>query len=393
VRESQESGARIQENGGTATADGLEARRYAGEEETSMTIPDSMVAAVLHAPGDLRIETVGVPRPGEGEVLVRVGACGVCGSDVPRVMTKGTYSFPLIPGHEFAGTVAALGEGVEGWRNGDRVAVFPLIPCRECDMCEQETYELCQSYDYLGSRSNGAFAEYVVAPAWNLIGVPEGVSLEVAAMTEPAAVACHGVNRGNVSDGDTATIFGAGPIGITITQWCAALGAGPLWIVDIQPDKLAVADELTEATCLNGLEADAAEVILEATGGRGVDAAIEAAGVPATALQCIKVAARNGTVVLLGNPSTDLTIPMADVSQILRKQLEILGTWNSSFRHDERDDWTETLRAMANGKLNLEPLITHRYRIDQANEAFRMMTGGSEFYNKVMFAFENSRAR
>ncbi|HJN18912.1 MAG TPA: galactitol-1-phosphate 5-dehydrogenase [Armatimonadota bacterium] len=353
-----------------------------------MAIPDSMAAAVLHGPGDLRIESVGVPRPAKGEVLVKVGACGICGSDVPRVMTKGTYSFPLIPGHEFAGTIAALGEGVGGWREGDRVAVFPLIPCRECDMCEEETYELCQSYDYLGSRSNGAFAEYVVAPAWNLIGVPEGVSMEVAAMTEPAAVACHGVSRGNVSDGDTAAVFGAGPIGIIITQWCAALGAGPLWIVDIQPDKLAVADELTEATCLNGMDADAAEVILDATGGKGVDAAIEAAGVPATALQCIAAAARNGTVVLLGNPSTDLTIPMADVSQILRKQLEILGTWNSSFGHDENDDWTATLRAMASGKLNLEPLITHRYRIDQANEAFRMMTSGGEFYNKVMFVFE-----
>ncbi|MGQ9589361.1 MAG: alcohol dehydrogenase catalytic domain-containing protein, partial [Planctomycetota bacterium] len=136
----------------------------------------SMDALVLHAVGDLRLERVARPAPRAGEALVRVAFCGVCGSDIPRIYEKGTYSFPLIPGHEFAGTVEAAGEGVGGFRPGDRVAVFPLVWCGHCAACERGRYAQCADYDYLGSRSDGAFAEYVVAPARNLVRVPDGLS-------------------------------------------------------------------------------------------------------------------------------------------------------------------------------------------------------------------------
>ncbi len=353
-----------------------------------MQIPDRMTAAVLHAPGDLRVEQVPVPTPGEGQVLIRVGACGICGSDVPRVLTKGTYRFPLIPGHEFAGTVARLGPGVSGWHVGDRVAVFPLIPCRRCEWCEEEAYEICNDYDYLGSRSDGAFAEYVVAPAWNLVHVPKDVPLEAAAMTEPAAVALHALNQYVVQEGDLVAVFGAGPIGIMVAQWATAQEAGGVWIVDVQPRKLEVALRLTSAECLNGAEVDAVAEIRQGTEGRGVDLAIEAAGVPATVRQCLAVTAKLGEVVLLGNPSADVTILQGEVSQVLRKQLTIHGTWNSVFRGRKDDEWSRTLEALERGSLDLVPLITHRFRIEQANEAFAMMGAAQEFHNKVMFSFE-----
>jgi L-iditol 2-dehydrogenase len=333
---------------------------------------------VLHAPGDLRVERVPVPEPGEGQALVKVGACGVCGSDVPRVMTKGTYSFPLIPGHEFAGTVAALGPRTRGWELGDQVAVFPLIPCRRCRMCEGGWYEMCESYDYLGSRSDGAFAEYVVAPVWNLLKLPKGVSLESAAMTEPAAVARHGLERVGSVPEDSVAIFGAGPIGVMLAQW------------SLRADKIGAARRATQATCLNATQVDVLAEIRRLTQGVGVDLAVEAAGVPTTVTQCIQVVAPNGDIVLLGNPSKDVTIPMADVSLLLRKQLDLHGTWNSTYRNDKAipDDWTATLEALARRDLNLEPLITHRYRLEQANEAFAMMVENREFYNKVMFVFD-----
>jgi L-iditol 2-dehydrogenase len=355
-----------------------------------MDIPSQMTAAVLHAPGDLRVERVRVPEPGEGQALVKVGACGVCGSDVPRVMTKGTYSFPLIPGHEFAGTVVALGPGTRGWKVGDQVAVFPLIPCGRCRMCEGGFYEMCESYDYLGSRSNGAFAEYVVAPVWNLLKLPKGVSLESAAMTEPAAVARHGLERVDIVQEDSVAIFGAGPIGLMLAQWSLAMEALPVFLIDVRADKIAAARRATQATCLNATQVDVLAEIRRLTRGAGVDLAVEAAGVPLTVTQCIQVVASNGDIVLLGNPSRDVTIAMADVSLILRKQLDIHGTWNSTYRNDKDipDDWTATLRALARRDLNLEPLITHRYRLEQANEAFAMMVGNREFYNKVMFVFE-----
>ncbi len=353
-----------------------------------MDIPERMTAAVLHAPGDLRIERLPVPPPDENQVLIRVGACGICGSDVPRVLNKGAYRFPLIPGHEFAGTVAKLGPGVREWYVGDRVAVFPLIPCRQCEWCEEEAYELCDDYDYLGSRSNGAFAEYVVAPVWNLARVPKEVPLEAAAMTEPAAVALHALNQYVVQEGDLVAIFGAGPIGIMVAQWAAAQEAGEIWIVDVQPPKLEVARRLTSARCINGAEVDAAAEIREGTDGRGVDVAIEAAGVPTTVRQCLAVTSKLGEVVLLGNPSAEVTIPQDEISQVLRKQLTIHGAWNSVFRGRRDDEWSTALEAMGKGDLDLVPLITHRYGIDEANEAFRMMGENREFYNKVMFVFD-----
>ncbi|MDW8322262.1 MAG: alcohol dehydrogenase catalytic domain-containing protein, partial [Armatimonadota bacterium] len=144
-----------------------------------------MKALVLHAVGNLRYEEVPLPEPGAGEVLVRVAYCGVCGSDIPRIFSKGTYRYPLIPGHEFAGVVERCGEGVSAFAPGDRVAVFPLVWCGRCAACEKGRYVQCEQYDYLGSRRDGAFADYVVAPARNLLRVPEGVSLQDAAMTEP----------------------------------------------------------------------------------------------------------------------------------------------------------------------------------------------------------------
>lgn len=130
-----------------------------------------MKACVLHDIGDLRLEDVPTPMPKSGEVLIRVAACGVCGSDIPRIFTKGTHRFPIIPGHEFSGVVAAVGAGVaDSWKDR-RVAVFPLIPCRKCAACGIGAFAQCEDYDYLGSRRDGAFAEYVVAPEWNLLPI------------------------------------------------------------------------------------------------------------------------------------------------------------------------------------------------------------------------------
>ncbi len=357
-----------------------------------MDIPDEMTAAVLHAPGDLRVERVPVPEPGWKDVLIKVGACGICGSDVPRVMTKGTYSFPLIPGHEFAGMIVRKGPRVKHFEVGQRVTVFPLLPCNECHWCKLDAYHLCGNYDYLGSRSNGAFAEYVTAPQRNLLQIPDEVPIECAAMSEPVAVARHALKRTR-HQFRTVAIFGSGPIGVIAAQWVTfrEFGADRIWLVDIREDKLEVARELTEAECINASETDPVERIREATGGLGVDLALEAAGVPVTVRQCIDVATKQGDVIFMGNPSADVTLPQDEFWQILRKELHLHGTWNSSFIGGRRREWEVALILMAQGPpdgLNLEPLITHRYRIEQANEAFAMMAENREFYNKVMFVFD-----
>ncbi|HOT50780.1 MAG TPA: alcohol dehydrogenase catalytic domain-containing protein, partial [Candidatus Hydrogenedentes bacterium] len=203
-----------------------------------------MKACVLRAVGDLRCEDAPDPKPGPGEALIAIKACGVCGSDIPRVFEKGTYRFPTIPGHEMAGEVVSVGAGCDSVLLGKTVAVFPLIPCRRCEACEIGAYAQCADYNYLGSRCDGGFAEYVVAPAWNLQVVPDGVSYEAAAMCEPAAVAAHALRRADLGLGDSVAIFGAGPIGIMLAQWARRGGASRVLLADIDDAKIEFARRL-----------------------------------------------------------------------------------------------------------------------------------------------------
>jgi len=347
-----------------------------------------MKAAVLHAVGDLRYEDIPTPEIAVGEVLIKVRAAGVCGSDIPRVMKKGTYSFPLVPGHEFAGAVVKIGDHTSGsFSVGDRVAVFPLIPCRKCAYCQIGEYAQCDNYDYLGSRRDGGFAEYVAAPADNLVPMPDGVDFNCAAMTEPASVALHALRRTGVDTGDSVAILGAGPIGIILAQWARSCGAGRVFLADIVDEKLDVARKLGFTDCVNAAHEDTVKRIVEETGGRGADICVEAAGTAITLEQSLRIVRKLGKVILMGNVSGDVLIPERTASAILRGQLTIYGTWNSSFTAVPKNEWQTALQFMASGRLDLKPLITHRFRLDQVDDAFDMMYNRREFFNKVMFVF------
>ena len=347
--------------------------------------PARMNALVLHAVGDARFDEVPRPNPAAGEVRVRIGFCGVCGSDVPRTFVKGTYRFPTVCGHEFAGIIDAIGEGVTAFATGDRVAVFPLLWCGHCSACEQGRFVQCLDYDYLGSRSDGGFAEYVVAPARNLLRVPDGVSLEEAAMTEPAAVALHAVRRGGVALGQTVAIFGAGPIGLMVAQWARAMGASQVVVFDLLPQKLDMARTLGFPLAFDSRRVDPIATLNELSGNQGAHVCVESAGVPATFLQAIAGTRRGGRMVILGNPSADVTLPASLISQAMRREIDLVGTWNSDYSaRGNDDDWSTVLRAMADKTINLAPLITHRVPLNQAFEALKMMHEGKVFYSKVL---------
>ena len=359
---------------------------------TTENIPPgtSMYALVLHAVDDLRYEAVPRPQPGPGEALVRVGFCGVCGSDIPRCFTKGTYNFPTICGHEFAGVIESLGDEASGFAPGDRVAVFPLLWCGRCAACETGKYVQCVDYDYLGSRSDGGFAEYVVAPVKNLLRVPDNVTLEEASMTEPAAVALHAARRANVRFGDSVAIFGAGPIGLMTAQWVRKMGAAKILLFDLVAEKLALARQLGFELAFNSRDADPQQVVASHTHGNGVQVSIEAAGVPPTMIAALQATARGGRTVLLGNPSADVTLPAALISQLMRREVDVVGTWNSDYSaHGDHDDWRTSLAAMASGRITLSPLITHRVPLSRAKGALEMMRKQREFYAKVLIHPEN----
>ena len=343
-----------------------------------------MWAAVLHAPGDLVYEQVDIPVPGENDVLIRVKACGVCGSDIPRVLTTGTYHFPTIPGHEFGGTVVETGKNVDPAWMGRHAAVIPLIPCRTCRACERGAFAQCEHYDFLGSRSDGGFAEYVKVPKDNLVFLPEGMNPETAAFLEPVSVALHVIQNNQVHFGDDVAVFGLGAIGIFVAQWAKAFGARHVFAVDLDPQKTEIAKKigLTDAIC--GSKEDVLRVILEKTGQEGVDAAFEASGSGAAFNQALAILKAEGRLGLVGRPAGSLEIRNEGFEKILRKQLTIRGTWSFEFKRFPHHAWELALSALNEGKILTEPLISHRLPLENTMDAVRIMADKSEFFHKIL---------
>lgn len=332
-----------------------------------------MKAYVLHAVGDLRYEDAPTPECPEGWALVRVKAAGICSSDVPRIFTKGTYHFPTIPGHEFSGVVESVGSPADWGLCGRPVGVFPLIPCRRCPQCEAGNYEMCDHYDYVGSRRDGGFAELVAVPVWNLLPLPEGVSPTVAAMLEPLAVALHAVKRSRLAAGQSACVVGTGMIGIGAALWARMLGASTADVVVRNEAKRRMVERL-------GLTAVAA---VDACAGR-YDVAIEAVGTPGAVAQAVGLTAPGGTAVLMGNPSGDITLAQDVYWRVLRKQITLRGTWNSSYHGAQPSDWTEAAEAIARGAISPERLVTHVFAQNELGRGLEIMRAHSEPYCKIM---------
>jgi L-iditol 2-dehydrogenase len=345
-----------------------------------------MNAWVLHNINDFRFEQVEMSVVKEDEVLVRVRAVGICGSDIPRVYKTGTYSYPLIPGHEFSGEVAEVGANVEKEWLGKRVGVFPLIPCRQCQPCRNRKYEMCRHYSYIGSRQNGAFAEYVSVPKANLIGLEDNVMFEEAAMLEPMAVAVHAMRRVNISYDDIIVVCGLGTIGTLLVMFLLEAGYKNILAVgnkNFQKDTVLKLGIPKESYC-DSRVSDVKSWVMDKTGGNGADVFFECVGRNETVAEAIDLAAPSGRVCLVGNPYSDMALDRAVYWKILRNQLVVTGTWNSSFTHDKGDDWHYVLDRLAAKKISPSALITHRYPLDEADKGFELMRDKREDYIKVI---------
>jgi L-iditol 2-dehydrogenase/galactitol-1-phosphate 5-dehydrogenase len=316
--------------------------------------------------------------------LIRIAACGICGSDLPRAFAAKAYQYPLVMGHEFSGVVE---EPVPGgsFACGDRVAVFPLIP-KNIDTdpaCQTGDYAQAREYDYYGSRRDGAFGQYLRVPEWNLIKVPDSVNLLHAAMTEPAAVALHGVRKMRVQAGDDAAVFGAGPVGNMAAQWLRICGCSRVFVVDVEPAKLQLAGEMGLLP-INALAGDPVQQILDSTAGQGVQRCIEACGLPVTFLQATKVASRFGQVVFMGNITGEFRIGEKDFSSILRRELSIFGTWNSKVAPTGTDDWRTVLKHL-DRDLIVAPLISDKLPLSEGVAVFADLHQRKNPHNKVIF--------
>lgn len=345
-----------------------------------------MKAMVLHHINDFCLETVPEPVPKAGEVLVAVKAVGICGSDIPRVYNTGTYSYPLIPGHEFSGIVAGVGEGADETWQERRVGVFPLIPCKNCLPCVRRQYEMCRNYSYMGSRRDGGFAEYVAVPQENLIGLPAKVSYEEAAMLEPMAVAVHAMRRGNPSCMDTVAVCGLGTIGLLLIMFLREAGIKRILVIGNKDKQRQLASEfgiMEEAYCDSRTE-KAEEWLLKKTGGLGADIFFECVGKKETVTQAVNGTAPGGRVCLVGNPASGMELEKAVYWKILRNQLTLTGTWNSSFTGEAADDWHYVLERLAAGRIAPEKIITHKFPLEEITKGFHIMRDKREEYGKII---------
>ncbi len=325
-----------------------------------------MKASRLHAINDFRTDEIPVPAPVGEQLLVKVSACGICGSDIPRIFELGTskQKYPLTLGHEFGGTIVAAGEGADPFLIGKRGAIFPCIPCRKCISCLTGHYAMCEDYDYLGSRSDGGFAEYSLIPsAWHFIESHNPETPEEAfAMVEPCTVAQHAVRLGGVAAGHNVLIFGAGPIGIMAARWAQLFGAANVALVDIMEEKV-VFGQARGQMVINSRQEDV-RTSFRKRAGSDPDVVIEGTGTGAALGQAIECARTFGTVLLMGNPHKDTTIKLSQHSQILRKELRLQGMWNSHYLNSPINEWHYTMRMLDEGRMQVLDLVTHRIDID-----------------------------
>lgn len=351
-----------------------------------------MKAWVLHGINDLRYETVENPTLSGNEVLVAVRAAGICGSDIPRIYRTGTYSYPLIPGHEFSGVVTECGEAVDKSLMDARVGVFPLIPCGECPPCRNRQYEMCRNYSYLGSRRDGGFAECVAVPAENLIRLPDNVTFEEAAMLEPMAVAVHAIRHVTFSDTDTIVVCGLGTIGLLVLMFLMEMRTGcsqRILVIGNKDFQRRTAEQMglhQECYC-DSRKQDAHQWIMERTNGQGADVFFECVGKNDTVAQAVDAAAPAGRIVLVGNPASDMILEKAVYWKLLRNQITVKGTWNSSFTRESDDDWHYVLDRLSRKRIDPVALITHRFVLDDLEQGFKIMFNKEEDYCKVIGKF------
>jgi L-iditol 2-dehydrogenase len=335
----------------------------------------TMKAVLFYAPGDIRYGETALPQAGPGQVLVEVKAALTCGTDLKTykrghpLLIKET---PAVFGHEWAGVIAALGPGVEGFSVGQRVVAPNSAPCGTCFYCQRDRPSLCENLEFL----NGAYAEFIAVPARivakNLVLIPDGVPFAQAALAEPLACAIHGIERSRIELGDTVCVIGHGPIGLMLTRLAVLKGARAI-VVGRNPFKLAKArhfgaDELVDITAVS----DPVQAVRGLTpGGRGVDVAIEAVGTPETWEQAIAMARPGGLVNLFGGCKSGTHIQV-DTRRLHYEELEIIGVFHHTPRYVRA-----ALSLIASGQIDAEALITHQMPLNRLEEALHLVDSGA----------------
>jgi L-iditol 2-dehydrogenase len=347
-------------------------------------VPKTMKALVLTGPDAFEIREVDTPEPGPGEILARIDSVAICGTD-PKII-KGVFKglwpkeYPAIIGHEWAGTIIAVGPGSFLISEGDRVAGEPHKGCGSCRNCMTGRYTICENYGnherghrHYGFTAPGAYAQYIVCSERTVHRIPDNISFEEATNLDTAGTALHGVKRGRIIPGDDVAIFGPGAVGLLSFQFARALGAGRVFVIG-RRERLALAEKMGAAT-VNYEESDPVEQVKGLTDGRGVDVAIDCAGTVRSVQQGVAITKKGGRVVMNGFPPAPVELP---ITQIVLDEKDLLGV------RADPNTCQEAIPLIANGTVQIKPMITHVFPLDQYEEAYRVFTGRLDGAVKVI---------
>lgn len=331
-----------------------------------------MKAAIFHGPDQpLTIEEVSTPEPGEGEILVRVAACGVCHTDL-HYLDHGVPTFkkpPMILGHEISGIVETVGSAVETWDGGETVLLPAVYGCGECVMCRTGRENICERMVMFGNHVDGGYAEYVLAPAKDALPLPSSIPLiEGAIIADAVTTPYHAVvNRGQVKPGDQVAVFGCGGLGLNIVQVARAMGARVI-AVDIVEQKLDWAKKYGASDTINPKEVERVEKEIRIITHGGADVAFEAIGLPLTQKQAFASLRTGGRFVVVGFASEPMTL---DSGRLMFRELELVGSLGC-----RASDYPRVISLVEQGKLKVEEMVTARFSLDEVNQAFDLLRSG-----------------
>ena len=341
-------------------------------EELRQPLPTTMLAAVYRGVNDVRMETVPVPEIGPGELLVRVHTCGICGTDLKKIVT-GSHSAPRIFGHETSGMVAAVGKDVQNFRVGDRVMVFHHIPCGDCFYCRHKTFAQCPTYKKVGCTagfepSGGGFAEYVRVMDWivqrGTVRIPDGVSFEQACFVEPVNTCMKGIERLALEKGETVLVIGQGPIGIILAVLAQRTGATVI-TSDLYPQRLKISKTFGLGRTIDASRTEVIRAAREWTEGRGADATILAVGGNALIRTAMDATRPGGRVLLFAQTvHSEATL---DPAAVCVDEKTLVGSYSASVELQE-----ESVRFVMGREMDLARLISHRYPLAESVEALNL---------------------
>lgn len=344
-----------------------------------------MKAAVLYANDDLRYDDYDTPEVTPGTVKIKVKASGICGSDVPRVLHNGAHYYPIVLGHEFSGEVVETGEGVMGVAVGDTVTGAPRIPCLTCRDCQSGNISQCKNDSFIGSRSQGSFAEYIVIPERNAVKYDPGVSFEDATFFEPSTIALRGVNNSSYKGGEYVAVVGGGTIGVFTMQWAKIFGARRIVVFDVDEERLALAKESGADYAINSGIDGFLEQAMELTDGQGFETVFEAAGNNTTLVMALKLAAARAHVSLIGTPHDSVTFSKAEWELINRKEMLINGCWQGYSAPFPGREWELTAHYFATGQLRVLPgFVFKKFPLSEAKQAFDLYKDPSQVHGKIL---------